>query len=375
MGKKTVRYHKPVTYESKIRKNKSYFKNYETKLRRRRECKTDFAQRRGLTRQENNKYNTPKYRFVVRFTNKDIICQIISAKITGDQVHCAAYSHELPRYGLTVGLTNYSAAYATGLLLARRLLSTKTANIPGPRPQKTINLGECYEGVQPDDIDGDFFLEEADVEDDKPVDPEPFTCYLDLGLSKPSTGSKIFAALKGGVDGGLFIPHNQRRFVGSRKNAPDEDEQFVFSPETMRKYIFGGHVADYMKFLEGKDAKKYQSHFSRYIAAGHNADNLEDLYKSVFTAIRADPSAKPCSTAAGGKSQKAAMESSKGKGSYHKSDDAKDADGNPKRATRATKGRPNTKAREDYLAARRARKQDRVRKKIAEWRQQMADDE
>lgn len=34
---------------------------------------------------------------------------------------CAAYSHELPRYGIKVGLTNYAAAYCTGLLLARRV--------------------------------------------------------------------------------------------------------------------------------------------------------------------------------------------------------------------------------------------------------------
>ena len=33
----------------------------------------------------------------------------------------AAYSHELPRYGVKVGLTNYAAAYCTGLLLARRV--------------------------------------------------------------------------------------------------------------------------------------------------------------------------------------------------------------------------------------------------------------
>lgn len=26
--------------------------------------------------QDKNKYNTPKYRFVVRFTNKDIVCQV-----------------------------------------------------------------------------------------------------------------------------------------------------------------------------------------------------------------------------------------------------------------------------------------------------------
>ena len=36
---------------------------------------------------------------------------------------CAAYAHELPKYGVKVGLTNYAAAYCTGLLLARRLLN------------------------------------------------------------------------------------------------------------------------------------------------------------------------------------------------------------------------------------------------------------
>ena len=35
----------------------------------------------------------------------------------------AAYSHELPEFGLDAGLTNYAAAYATGLLLARRVLT------------------------------------------------------------------------------------------------------------------------------------------------------------------------------------------------------------------------------------------------------------
>ena len=58
---------------------------------------------------------------IVRFTNKDIITQIAYAKIEGDVIVCAAYSHELPRYGVKVGLTNYAAAYCTGLLLARRV--------------------------------------------------------------------------------------------------------------------------------------------------------------------------------------------------------------------------------------------------------------
>lgn len=50
-----------------------------------------------------------------------IVLQIAYAKIEGDMIVCAAYSHELPKYGVSVGLTNYAAAYCTGLLLARRV--------------------------------------------------------------------------------------------------------------------------------------------------------------------------------------------------------------------------------------------------------------
>jgi hypothetical protein len=42
-------------------------------------------------------------------TNKDITAQIVSASVAGDMVLAAAYSHELPRYGLEVGLKNYAA--------------------------------------------------------------------------------------------------------------------------------------------------------------------------------------------------------------------------------------------------------------------------
>lgn len=47
--------------------------------------------------------------------------QIAYSKIEGDHIVSAAYSHELPKYGINVGLTNYAAAYCTGLLLARRV--------------------------------------------------------------------------------------------------------------------------------------------------------------------------------------------------------------------------------------------------------------
>ena len=42
------------------------------------EGKTDFFARKRLVIQDKNKYNTPKYRMIVRFSNRDIVCQVSS---------------------------------------------------------------------------------------------------------------------------------------------------------------------------------------------------------------------------------------------------------------------------------------------------------
>jgi large subunit ribosomal protein L5e len=60
----------------KVVKNKQYFKRFQVKFKRRREGKTDYYARLRLTIQDKNKYNTPKYRLIVRFSNKDITCQV-----------------------------------------------------------------------------------------------------------------------------------------------------------------------------------------------------------------------------------------------------------------------------------------------------------
>lgn len=70
----------------KVVKNKAYFKRYQVKFRRRREGKTDYFARKRLVVQNKNKYNTPKYRLVARFTNTDIITQVTYATIEGDKV-------------------------------------------------------------------------------------------------------------------------------------------------------------------------------------------------------------------------------------------------------------------------------------------------
>jgi len=58
----------------KVLKNKAYYKRYQTAWRRRREGKTDYQARRRLVVQEKDKYDSKKYRFVVRRTNRRIIC-------------------------------------------------------------------------------------------------------------------------------------------------------------------------------------------------------------------------------------------------------------------------------------------------------------
>merc|ERR1712210_237752 len=86
-----------------VQKNKAYFKRYQPKFKRRREGKTDYFARKRLGVQDKNKYNTPKYRMIVRTTNKDICIQIAYARIEGVRIVEFAYSHELPHYGVKVG--------------------------------------------------------------------------------------------------------------------------------------------------------------------------------------------------------------------------------------------------------------------------------
>ena len=123
-----------------------------------------------------SRYNTPKYRLVVRFSRKAIVCQIVYATVAGDVTVAAAYSRELSRYGLSVGLTNYAAAYATGLLLARRTLLK-------------FGLDQTYVGLE-EPTGEDYNVEAAEE------GPRPFCALLDTGLKRTSTGSKVFAALK-----------------------------------------------------------------------------------------------------------------------------------------------------------------------------------
>lgn len=271
----------------KVLKNKAFFKRYQVPRRRRREGKTDYRARKRLITQDKNKYNSPKYRLVVRFTNKHCICQIVYSEIVGDKVMAHANSAELPRYGLKSGLKNYSAAYCTGLLVARRLL-------------QKLGLDEIYKGnltFADDDEDEEeeyspevvsteynkrtYFVEE--LNDDK----NPFRALLDVGIITTSTGSRVFGALKGATDGGLDIPHSEKRFPGYDRDAKEYDA------DVHKERIFGEHVAEYMRYLIEEDATKYKTHFKEYLAEDIEPDDMEELYQNVHKKIREDPSPAP----------------------------------------------------------------------------------
>lgn len=89
--------------------------------------------------------------------------------------------------------------------------------------------------------------------------------------------------MKGASDGGLYIPHSEKRFPGYDVETKELDA------DTLRKYIFGGHVAEYMETLADDDEERYKSQFQGYIDDEVEADGLEELYQDAHKAIREDP--------------------------------------------------------------------------------------
>ncbi|KAG6866473.1 hypothetical protein C0991_003991 [Blastosporella zonata] len=255
-------------------KSDAYFSRFQVKYRRRREGKTDCT-------------NAPKYRLVVRFSNRFITVQIVYARLQGDFVLTAATSKELPRYGINHGLTNWAAAYATGLLCARRALTK-------------LGLADKYEGV----VEADGTFQVTEVLDDEDA-PRPFKAFLDVGLKRTSTGSRVFGAMKGASDGGIFVPHSEKRFPGYDPEAKELDA------ETLKKYIFGGHVAEYMESLEEEDDERFKKQFATYLADGVGSEDIEEIYTNAHAAIREDPAFKATEKSQDWKSESAKYRSKK----------------------------------------------------------------
>ena len=128
---------------------------YHVPYRRRREGKTDYRKRLRYLK-------AGKPRLVVRRTLTKTIVQVAEYTPEGDRVLAQASSPELAKMGWTASSSTVPAAYLTGLLAAKRAA-------------------------------------EAGVEE----------AILDGGIGKPTNGGKIYSALQGALDGGLWVPHGE----------------------------------------------------------------------------------------------------------------------------------------------------------------------
>ena len=129
---------------------------YHVKPRRRREGKTDYRRRLALLKSR-------KTRIVVRKSLRNFRIQFIDYDERGDHIQVSALASELnKKYDWKYSTSTTPAAYLTGLLAGVRA------------KEKGIN-----EGV------------------------------LDIGRQVPARGSKIFAALKGIIDAGVYCPHSE----------------------------------------------------------------------------------------------------------------------------------------------------------------------
>lgn len=128
---------------------------YRMPLKRRRKGKTDYRQRLRLLK-------SGKIRAVVRPSNQHMRLQFIQYKRDGDEVVTCSTSDHLEDFGWEGHGSNIPASYLVGLLGGKRALE---------------------EGIE--------------------------EVVLDIGLEYPEKGSKLFAVLKGMLDAGVDVPHDQ----------------------------------------------------------------------------------------------------------------------------------------------------------------------
>lgn len=138
-------------------------KSYSVKFRRRRSGKTNYKKRLAFMKSE-------KSRLVVRRSNKYLTVQIINYDEVGDKILAQFNSISLKKKGWKHSCTNVPAAYLSGLEIA------KLAN-------------------------------KAKIKD----------AIFDMGSYTPTKGCRIYAVLKGAVDGGLNIPHSEKAFPSEER--------------------------------------------------------------------------------------------------------------------------------------------------------------
>jgi len=131
---------------------------HHIKSRRHREGRTDYRRRLKLLKSR-------EIRIVIRKSLKTIKVQFVEYHPSGDKILVSAISNELKKnFNWKYSTSNTSASYLTGLIAGKKA------------QDKGIKKG-----------------------------------ILDLGRNPPTTGNKIFAAIKGVTDAGIECPHDSSK--------------------------------------------------------------------------------------------------------------------------------------------------------------------
>jgi large subunit ribosomal protein L18 len=187
---------------------------YRVKLRRIREGKTRYPKRLKFVK-------SGKPRLVVRRTHNRILAQIVIYHPEADETVVSASTADLKRLGWKAHGGNVPAAYLVGYLVAKRALA---------------------KGIK--------------------------EAILDIGFATPVRGTAPFAVLKGALDAGLDVPHNEAAF-------PSEDR------------INGEHIARFAAELKEKDPDRYKRQFSKYLENGLNPEDLPKHFEEIFKKVKA----------------------------------------------------------------------------------------
>ena len=184
-------------------------RKYSLRYKRKRKKLTNYRDRLRLILSKKN-------RLVIRKSLNNFTAQLVNYDSKGDQVIKSITSKNLHEYGWRYHSGNLPSAYLIGLLIGLEA--------------KKLKINEVV---------------------------------LDIGLNESVKGSSIYAFLKGALDSGLKIPHNEEIL-------PSEDR------------ISGMHIANYFNLLP-PDHKNKQ--FSKYLKNNINPGNITKDFKEVKSKI------------------------------------------------------------------------------------------
>ncbi len=178
-------------------------------FRRKREGRTDYKMRLRLLM-------SSMPRLIVRKSLKHMQIQLVSYKTSGDIVIVGAHTNELKKFGWRFGSGNIPAAYLIGYLAGKKMLAKKI--------EETI---------------------------------------LDIGLQAGSR--RIYAVLKGVLDAGVKVPHDDKVIPGD-------------------EFIKGNHISNYYQSIT-KESQEGALQFSAYIKnksdASEMAADIEKVKESI----------------------------------------------------------------------------------------------